>query len=856
MFSVYRTLSLRYLQQRWSRAVLIVASIALGVATLVATTALNHTMSLAVQAAANPLAGVADLHVGPAKDALNQSMLRELSRIEGVRSVRPLVLENIRLVDFPDRSVLLIGADWQPDNNDNPWGIEVDGSMTDAVRSYLQGQTPVLVGKELNQKLNGSSATFNLRVPGKKEPTPVTRVGTVDAKGVAAALGGNVLVTAMNTAGQVLGKAKGFVSRFDLFLQPGADRDKVRQQIETTLQGRGLVRTPESDSNKVRDVMAGLQLGFALCGAGALVVGLFLVYNSLSVSVAERRFEIGVLRSLGATRGQIWALFLGEAGVLGLAGVLLGIPCGVALGNLGLGPMQQVLSDLILNVEARRVVFSPEAILTAAAAGIITALLAALIPAVRAATEDPAHAVRMNPSAHEFRHQLLTLCTCGLFLSGGAACMVLRNSLPIRVGTYGGMVLVLLGLLMLTPFLAGILARLLLPIIRSVSGIEGRLAADNMIRSPGRTGLVITALAAGVAMIIQTAGVITSNEGAIINWVNDSIVADLFVTSGSPVSGSGQNQEMDEGVRKEIESLPEVEAALPMRFRQLDFRDTLIFLAAVDAKGFYDADQKKGEVPGRHLFPRLLEPGMPRAIISDNFAALHGVKEGDQITLHGREASITLLVVGAMADYSWNRGTVLMDRNRFREVFHDDAVDVFDVYLRPEADHLKIREEILHRWGAEHALVVLTREELRGRIRGIIRRLYGLAYSQEIVVGIVAALGVVMALLISVLQRRRELGLLRAVGATQAQVLRSVLAEATLMGFLGTIIGLLIGIPLEWYCVRVILFEEAGFLFPFLIPWLETAVIAVLALTVATLAGLGPALRALRLRIPEAIAYE
>jgi len=152
--------------------------------------------------------------------------------------------------------------------------------------------------------------------------------------------------------------------------------------------------------------------------------------------------------------------------------------------------------------------------------------------------------------------------------------------------------------------------------------------------------------------------------------------------------------------------------------------------------------------------------------------------------------------------------------------------------------------------------VILKRDELRQRIADMIRRIFGIAYSQEIVVGLVAALGVVMALLISVLQRRRELGLLRAVGATRGQILRTVLAEATLMGFIGTLIGLAVGVPLEWYCVQVILFEEAGFLFPVLIPWLEAGLIAGIALLVATLAGLGPAWHTSRLRIPEAIAYE
>src|SRR5262249_11346752 len=123
-------------------------------------------------------------------------------------------------------------------------------------------------------------------------------------------------------------------------------------------------------------------------------------------------------------------------------------------------------------------------------------------------------------------------------------------------------------------------------------------------------------------------------------------------------------------------------------------------------------------------------------------------------------------------------------------------------------------------------------------------------------VGLVAGLGVVVASLISVLQRRRELGLLRAVGASRPQVLRSVLAEATLMGLIGSAIGLLVGIPLEWYAIRVVLFDEAGFLFPVRIPWLAAGGITGFAVVLATLAGLGPALHAIRLRIPEAIAYE
>jgi putative ABC transport system permease protein len=152
--------------------------------------------------------------------------------------------------------------------------------------------------------------------------------------------------------------------------------------------------------------------------------------------------------------------------------------------------------------------------------------------------------------------------------------------------------------------------------------------------------------------------------------------------------------------------------------------------------------------------------------------------------------------------------------------------------------------------------MILTRDQVRDHLLQMIRRFSLVAYSQEVVVGLVAALGVVFALLISVLQRRRELGILRAVGATRGQILLSVLVEAMLMGIIGTGIGLLVGVAIEWYCVYIILFEEAGFLFPVLIPWAEVGWIAGGAMIIATLAGLGPALRTMQLRIPEAIAYE
>jgi putative ABC transport system permease protein len=138
----------------------------------------------------------------------------------------------------------------------------------------------------------------------------------------------------------------------------------------------------------------------------------------------------------------------------------------------------------------------------------------------------------------------------------------------------------------------------------------------------------------------------------------------------------------------------------------------------------------------------------------------------------------------------------------------------------------------------------------------MIERLYSIALGQEVVVVLVAALGVVMALLISVLQRRREMGLLRAIGASRAQVVYLVLAEACIMGIFGSILGVLFSMPLQWYALQIVFLEESGLTFDVLMPGSESAVISFSALVIAILAGFGPALYAVHARIPEAIAYE
>jgi putative ABC transport system permease protein len=381
------------------------------------------------------------------------------------------------------------------------------------------------------------------------------------------------------------------------------------------------------------------------------------------------------------------------------------------------------------------------------------------------------------------------------------------------------------------------------------------------VRAPGRSGLVIGALAATVGLLASTAGFIKSTREAISEWVDEKIAADLFVTSGSSLTSGGNQLQMRDDAGEKLREHPAVAAALPVRFLRVDYRnpagrDCMVFVIGIDTKAFRESDVTAAMAKNmqRYVELGLGEPGT--VLVSENFAALHKVKVGDTITFPGGKGMVTARVAGLATDYTWNRGTIIMDLSWLRREYDDQQVDVYDVFLKPGYDADEVREELLAQLGDEYVLFAATRPEVNREVSSTLNKIYAIAYAQQTIVGIVALLGVVSALFISVLQRQREVGLLRAVGATRAQILRSVLAEAVLMGLIGAVVGFGIGLLLEWYILNVMILDESGFQFALRVPWLEAGALTVGAVLLATLAGLWPAYQATRLRIPEAIAYE
>jgi putative ABC transport system permease protein len=872
MFALQRSLSFGYLRQHRTRTVLVIFSIALGVATLVATRALKATLHDAGRQAANPLSQLADLLVLNAQTGVPRSLVQEILQagIAEVRGAEPLILGRaaVKEPDGSHRSVSLIGVDFSRDKLDllrkaqqegNPWGAEVHPDPAAALLFIVAPKGPwALLGGKLVEEIGESKKRFSVLYPGGERE--LGRLGTIRFPSGSGMDRGGFLVMDLDLAAQLAPQGgPDRVTQINVHLTPDVAKDpvaveRIRQRLQEVIGDQGEVRTLEANFETAREVTAGLELGFSIGGIAALVVGLFLVYNIQSVSVAERRRDIGIMRAVGATRGQIARLFLGESAGLGFLGSALGIPLGWALAHIALGPLERVLSDLVSPTESVPIKISGGLMLLAIASGTVTAILAALVPALQASREEPAAAVRLSPRSPQLRALLLQVAAVGLLIGAGIAATMLRESLPIRSGVFAGAILLFIGQLVAVPLVVRLLGRVLLPGLRPLLGVTGRLAADNVVRTPGRTGIVIAVLAATGSLMLLVAGFVGSTESGLRDWINRFVAADLFVSCGGSIHSASAIQPMNEDVPAMLRrELPEVVAALGIRFHLLEFRQRIVFMLGVDADAF---DEIPDTPYARNLlrYPRLTEPGA--ALASENFATLNGLKVGDHFQVRGPHGPVDLEIIGTVVDYAWNRGTITVSRKWFKQVFEDNLIDLCDLYLRPGSDPEAVRRKLENRWSKSDALFAATRAEVHEDITATLNRVYNLSYAQQGVVGIVALLGVASALFISVLHRRRELGLLRAVGASRSQVLWSVVAEALVMGLLGGLIGLAIGIGLEWYVVSVMVWDEAGFTFPLVLPWVAILVVFVLSAGLATLIGLWPAYVATRLRIPEAIAYE
>lgn len=654
-------------------------------------------------------------------------------------------------------------------------------------------------------------------------------------------------------AAQRLLNRYGKLDRIDVTVSPQEDFRKVEAAVRATVPASYLIEKPGARSDENQRMLRAFRWNLRVLSYISLIVGAFLIYNTISVSVVRRRAEIGILRAVGAGRATVFGLFIAEALLLGIAGAALGI----ALGRVLAGGTVRLISDTVnaLYTTSRPapVALTWGEVWLGMLTGVVVALASALAPAREAMAVAPREA--MGRGAHE--HHARLRWRRGLAWSGVLAALAVAASQvqPLAgfpAGGYAAAFLAIGAAAMAAPALVLAMNRA----TRRVTEFraETLLAGRSLAASLSRTSVVVGALATAIAMMASVGIMVGSFRETVALWLDIQLRADLYVRPAG-FAGTGEYPALDPGVPAVLASTPGVAAVDDFHAMEFHYQGERATLGAGNA----EIVRRYGRLrflPGedRDAILRSL-PGRDRAIVSEPFANKHGVRPGDRLTLPIGENTVTLTVAGIYYEYSSSQGYVILDRSTLLKYLPGQPATNAAVYLAAGADRERVRRELQDRTAAYHVAIEPNREIRRASME-VFDRTFAITWALEAVAIIVAMLGAANSLLALVLDRRRELGLLRYLGASAGQVRGMILTEAAFLGALAAVLGMALGFALSLLLVFVVNKQSFGWTIQFHPP--RELLIGALALVwcVTVLAALYPARVAARVNPVEVIREE
>ncbi len=538
----------------------------------------------------------------------------------------------------------------------------------------------------------------------------------------------------------------------------------------------------------------------------ALVVGAFLIYNTISVSVVRRRAEIGILRALGAERWMVIAGFIGEALFFGVLGALGGIVLGRLLAVGAVQLLAATVQKLYVSSTPAQIALSTSDIVLAFVIGPGVALAAAFTPAREASRVAPVEAMARGRSDYNVRvHKWRDLWFALAFSAAAAAAARMPAVSGKPLFGYLSAILFITASALAVPAMVDFLARFSL---QRVLGIEAKLAARGLAASLGRTSVLVGALSTAIAMMTSVGIMVGSFRETVIVWMDERMRADLYMRpAGSPAGD--QHPVMDSAIPAAIERLPSVEAVDRFRAYEISVNGLPATLGAGDLR-VYGRFSKSRSLTGR-TNPEIvaLLRGRDAAIVSEPFANKHGVGVGSRIALPLGAKTVSFEIVDVYSDYANERGYIIVDRDTLLRYLPSDAPSNLAIYLKPGVDLEEGRRDVI-RATAGKRVVVFANRALREEAVRIFDRTFAITYALEAVAIVVAVMGVAGALLALVIDRRREFALLRFLGASIPQVRKLILVEAGLIGLLSNIAGLALGAVLSLLLILVINKQSFG----------------------------------------------
>ena len=674
--------------------------------------------------------------------------------------------------------------------------------------------------------------------------------GIVADRGPATAYGGNILFLTSDAARRLLGHSDGF-SQLDLTLANPALIDSIRAALPA-----GYSIRPAREQNPTFAYLY-RQFQMTLVGVSVLstLIGAFVVYNAVSLSVVERSKEIATLRALGARRADLLLALILEAACVGAVAALVGCLAGRLIAGQAL---QQVSTTLkvMLDLGPLRHAEPADVWPIGLAVGILTAILGAALPAVRTISEPPVAALKpgeMRLTGH-LRTTIWLLIAVPI-LAAGIGFIRMPNATWNQNVT--GVALAFLGLSLTGPAVVLWLLRPLSRLAMPRLPLSTALALQNLADFPTRTSLTIVTLGGCLALVVAVSGWLFALQRDLDIWMKDIFAFDLSIQLNDLTTTPYPRGVLPGRLLDDVRRDERVATAYGVRYILAPFRNSEVMIIAYDTAAIVEGRVARGlstDPAADRLTAAALRDGAVG--VSSNFANLYHVSTSDRITLSTPLGPREFPVAEIRNDYSWVHGVVMMDLDCFRRLWNDDALSYVDIRVRPNTDLNACRADLARDFAAPLGAFVHRADEIRAAALRLTGDWFRLADVQLLLALFIGGVGVANTLLISVVTQSRQIALLRAIGASAAQIRAILLTEAAALGLFGAAIGCILGLVTIRWVLNPISIQTCGVALPFAVPVAVIAKAVAAGLIICLVAALLPLRAVRRLDLIAAIGYE
>ncbi|RME81850.1 MAG: ABC transporter permease [Caldilineae bacterium] len=842
-------MSLVRIRRRPLQYLLFVVGVAVGVAMMVSIDLANASSRRAFQRSTEAIVGRATHRIVGGPGGLDEGLYVRLRRDLGYRQAAPVVEGFVLAVDEPERPLRLLGVDPLAEAPFRAYfaGGQVTGDLT---QLFTRPDTIVLP-ESLARRLGvGVGDSIELEVSGRRVRGWVA--GLLQPRDPVAQQGlRNVVLADLSTAQEVLGWV-GRLSYIDLIVQREADLARIAD----ILPAGARLEPAGARSNAVQQMIAAFELNLSALSLLALVVGMFLIYNTVTFSVVQRRQLFGLLRVLGATGEQMFALVLIEAGLLALVGTVLGLGLGILLGRGMVVLVTRTINDIYFVLDVQGVDVPLPLLLKGLIVGVSAALLATLPPALEARGTAPNSSLQRSTLESQVSGVVPWLAPSGTVLVVLGGLLLVPASMGLAV-TFAGLFAVLLGLAIFTPPVTLGVMRMLARPASWVLGPAGRMAPRDIARSLSRTSVAIAALMTAVAVIIGVSIMIGSFRKTVENWLNATLQADVYVAPPG-VTTNQAGGTLSEEVVERVARWPGVEQALFARSTTVYVtelgRDVHLLAVSGDiARGDRPVLWQESDV--EEVWARLAA-GEGVFISEPLFRRAGWRLPPPRLTLHTALGPRTFPVLAVLYDYASDQGTIWMDLTLYQELWQDRGVTSAALFVAPEVDVDALIAALEEGLGGYQRLVINSSRGLRQASLQVFDRTFAVTAALQLLAMVVAFIGMLSALLSLQLERTRELGILRSLGMTVRDLWQLTLLETGLMGGMAGLLAMPTGFVLAWILIYVINLRSFGWTLEMQLQpryFLQAFLLAVVA---ALLAGVYPSFRLGRMVVADAIRHE